>query len=160
MTQLSHGSAWALRCSSPLQCRLWQVGPVSAPRRPATRPTPAPPLPGLKSLSGGRDSAYPIRPKFFAVPRVVLFCGLEDYVGMRGPDSIPEPWIADMPSKVPRSAIWGVGGTHGGCCSNWMRNWGSGAGGLNLHGQGYADFENGSVVSKSAAGVAAVLKGA
>lgn len=113
-------------------------------------------------LSGwSRGSAYPIHiSKFFAVPRVVLFCGLEDYVGMRGPDSIPEPWIADMPSKVPRSAIWGVGGTHGGCCSNWMRNWGSGAGGLNLYGQGYADFENGSVVSKSAAGVAAVLKGA
>ena len=113
-------------------------------------------------LSGwSRGSAYPIHiSKFFAVPRLVLFCGLEDYVGMRGPDSIPEPWIAGMPSKVPRSAIWGVGGTHGGCCSNWMRNWGSGAGGLSLHGQGYADFENGSVVGKSAADVAAVLKGA
>ena len=112
-------------------------------------------------LSGwSRGSAYPIHiSKFFAVTRIVLFCGLEDYVGLRGPDSIPEPWIAGMPSKVPTNAIWGIGGTHGGCCSNWMRNWGSSAGGLGLLGQGYADFENGSVVGKSAAEVEIALKG-
>ena len=75
-------------------------------------------------LSGwSRGSAYPVHiSKFFAVPRIVLFCGLEDYVGLRGPDLQPEPWIGRTAGKVPRSAIWGVGGTHGGCCSNWMRS--------------------------------------
>ena len=79
-------------------------------------------------------SAYPVHiTKYFKAPRLVLFCGLEDYVGSRGPDSRPEPYIYQMPSLTPPAQIFGVGGLHGGCCSNWMTNWGPA--GLNLPGQ-------------------------
>ena len=38
--------------------------------------------------------------KYFRSPRLVLFCGLEDYVGSRGPDSRPEPYITAMRGLV------------------------------------------------------------
>ena len=111
-------------------------------------------------LSGwSRGSAYPIHiSKYYAVSRIVLFCGLEDYVGLRGPDAKPDPWMNTMVGKIARSAIWGVGGMHGGCCSNWMENWGPA--GLGLLGQGYADTERGDVVGRKVGDVAAALKGA
>ena len=54
-------------------------------------------------LSGwSRGSAYPVHiTKYFAAPRLVLFCGLEDYVGSRGPDSRPEPYIYKLPVRPP-----------------------------------------------------------
>ena len=68
-----------------------------------------------------RGSAYPVHiTKYFKAPRLVLFCGLEDYVGSRGPDSRPEPYIYKMPGLTPPESIFGVGGLHGGCCSNWQ----------------------------------------
>jgi hypothetical protein len=67
-------------------------------------------------LSGwSRGSAYPVHiTKYFAAPRLVLFCGLEDYVGNRGPDSRPEPYIYRMKGLTPPENIFGVGGLHGG----------------------------------------------
>ena len=41
-----------------------------------------------------------------------------------GPDSRPEPYINRMRGLTPPQNMFGVGGLHGGCCSNWMTNWG------------------------------------
>ena len=111
-------------------------------------------------LSGwSRGSAYPVHiTKYFKAPRLVLFCGLEDYVGSRGPDSRPEPYIG-MKGLTPPASIFGVGGLHGGCCSNWMTNWGKT--GLNMPSQSFADSKrDGSVSATTLPAVEALVKGA
>ena len=111
-------------------------------------------------LSGwSRGSAYPVHiSKYFPVSRLILFCGLEDYVGLRGPDSKPEPWIYEMKGKTPPEQIFGFGGLHGGCCSNWMTNWAET--GLRLPGQGFADDKSGSrLLAANATGLATALNG-
>ena len=111
-------------------------------------------------LSGwSRGSAYPVHiSKYFASPRLVLFCGLEDYVGSRGPDSRPEPYIYKLPALTPPAQTFGVGGLHGGCCSNWMTNWGPT--GLNLPGQGFADSKrDGSIGATTLPAMEALLNG-
>lgn len=88
---------------------------------------------------------YPVHlSKFFKASRLVLFSGLEDWVGTRGPDSHPDPWIYTMEGKVPPSDIYGVGGLTGSCCSNWMSSWGPA--GLKLPGQSFADDRDGNVL--------------
>lgn len=112
-------------------------------------------------LSGwSRGSAYPVHiTKYFAAPRLVLFCGLEDYVGTRGPDSRPEPYIYEMKGLTPPANIFGLGGLHGGCCSNWMTNWGPA--GLAMAGQAFADSRvDGSVNATTLAEVEQQLRGA
>ena len=97
--------------------------------------------------------------KYFAAPRLVLFCGLEDYVGNRGPDSKPEPYIYQMKGLTPPENIYGVGGLHGGCCSNWMTNWGRA--GLRLPGQSFADAKkDGGVNATTLQAVEDLVKGA
>ena len=97
--------------------------------------------------------------KYFAAPRLVLFCGLEDYVGSRGPDSRPEPYIHTMNGLTPPASIFGVGGLHGGCCSNWMTNWGPN--GLDMPGQAFADSrDSGAVGATTLAGMEQLLNGA
>ena len=132
----------------------------------AVRGTPVPPSGQAMKwsrivLSGwSRGSAYPVHiTKYFAAPRLVLFCGLEDYVGNRGPDSRPEPYIYQMKGLTPPENIFGVGGLHGGCCSNWMRNWGKA--GLTLPGQSFADAKkDGAVNATTLHGVEDTVKGA
>lgn len=111
-------------------------------------------------LSGwSRGSAYPVHiAKYFPAARLVLFCGLEDYIGLRGPDSKPEPWIYTMRTKTPRDQIFGFGGLHGGCCSNWMTNWAET--GLALPGQSFADDKEGTqLIAPNASALAAAMKG-
>ena len=114
---VSGSGAWSSFLSAPSHERQGR----RAPKAPAA-PSGGAMAWGKIVLAGwSRGSAYPVHiTKYFKAPRLVLFCGLEDYVGSRGPDSRPEPYIYKMPGLTPPESIFGVGGLHGGCCSNWQ----------------------------------------